>query len=175
MFLLIGFVPAPKTVPLDCLFEKQGGYLCRISTERSGHERLLTWGEPNTDRLFIFFVFPQQLHLRVRSANVDLQFNQERVRYAFNRRKYKGQSRLVRKTHQLKFIKTAVNVCRNLLQFCWLLKAHSAVSVNTCTASDDHLFPFFSSYDRKTSSQKLPLWRFVGIQDSVVGKITTGT
>ena len=40
--VLLGFVPAPKEVPLDGLFEKQGGYLCGVSTERPGHEGILT-------------------------------------------------------------------------------------------------------------------------------------
>lgn len=39
---MAGSVFASKTVPLDCLFEKQGGHLCGISTEGPGHEGLLT-------------------------------------------------------------------------------------------------------------------------------------
>lgn len=41
-FPIVGFVSAPEKVPLDSLFEKQGGYLRGISTERPGHEGLLT-------------------------------------------------------------------------------------------------------------------------------------
>lgn len=45
-----GVVSAPETLPLDGLFEKQGGHVRGVSSQRPGHAGLFTGGERERQR-----------------------------------------------------------------------------------------------------------------------------